>query len=548
MKMSLRQKLSISYISVVAVAVLLIIVLSNLFIEKQFTEYVSQNQEKISKSVVESISKQYLGDNKWTTNVIESIGVDALKQGMIVSINDAKGKKIWDARIYNNGMCNQMLEHMSTNMSQRYHNSKGGYQENNYPIYDKTKLVGTVKIGYYGPVYFTDNDLLFINTFNKITIGVGVAALLFALFISMLMARRISNPVSKVINKAHMIAKGNYERIDYAKSDIKEITDLSETINYLSETLEEQELLRKRLTADVAHELRTPIATLQSHMEAMIDGIWEADTQRLTSCHEEITRIGRMIGDLEKLSKYENERIVLNKEKVEIYELIRNIILNFQTEFDRKGIKIEVEGTAKLKDSIYTKGSKGLLNSKTLEVNKNMKLIKETEATENIKFSKETEAIENKKSTKETESTENMKFTKKTEVTETIQAKQVTKDFEVSINADKDKISQVIINLVSNALKYTEENGSVKINIAEAEQEGMVVISVKDNGIGISKEDLPFIFERFYRADKSRSRMTGGSGIGLTITKSIIDAHRGKIEVLSELGEGIEVKVYLPKR
>jgi len=106
----------------------------------------------------------------------------------------------------------------------------------------------------------------------------------------------------------------------------------------LANSLEKQEKLRKRLTADVAHELRTPIATLQSHLEAMIDGVWQADTKRLTSCHEEIMRLGRMVGDLEKLAKYENEKIVLDKSKFDLSELVINCIMNFEMDFKNKEI------------------------------------------------------------------------------------------------------------------------------------------------------------------------------------------------------------------
>lgn len=111
--------------------------------------------------------------------------------------------------------------------------------------------------------------------------------------------------------------------------------------------------------------------------------------------------------------------------------------------------------------------------------------------------------------------------------------------------ADKDKMSQVIVNLLSNALKYTPEGGKVEVNIKGAED--TTEISIKDSGNGIPPEDLPYIFERFYRADKSRNRLTGGAGIGLTITKSIIEAHKGRIEVQSELEKGTEFTVSLPK-
>ena len=111
--------------------------------------------------------------------------------------------------------------------------------------------------------------------------------------------------------------------------------------------------------------------------------------------------------------------------------------------------------------------------------------------------------------------------------------------------ADQNRVSQVIINLVSNAVKYTPEHGIIKIFISEDKQ--FVRLSVSDNGIGIPEDELPYVFERFYRADKSRNRMTGGSGIGLAIVKSIVTAHGGMVEADSHLNEGSRFVVKLPK-
>ncbi|MPN15846.1 Alkaline phosphatase synthesis sensor protein PhoR [bioreactor metagenome] len=112
------------------------------------------------------------------------------------------------------------------------------------------------------------------------------------------------------------------------------------------------------------------------------------------------------------------------------------------------------------------------------------------------------------------------------------------------ITGDKDKISQVVVNLLSNALKYTKEGGNVDVILEEESKN--IVLTVRDTGIGISKEDLPHIFERFYRADKSRTRITGGAGIGLAIVRSVIEAHNGKVIVESNINEGTVFKVFLP--
>lgn len=462
MNYSLRTKLSLSYVFVALSLFALVSFLTNFLLENQFRDYIIKQQELKNKEIVNLINQQYNSENNsWDKTVIENIGVNALEQGLIVKLKDVSGKMVWDATVHNNGTCTTMLAHMAKNMSSRYPNVKGGYVEANYPVTNNFKKVGNVDIGYYGPFYLNDNDLVFINTLNNMLISVGILSLLFALIIGAYMAKRLSLPISRVTTAAQQISKGYFDGRVLEKSNTREIGQLTTTINNLAETLEMQEILRKRLTADVAHELRTPLATLQSHLEAMIDGIWKADTERLKSCHEEVIRINRLVGDLEKLARYESENLILNKSTFDISKLIQSIIKNYEIEFLNKKIEIHFSGE-----------------------------------------------VEN-------------------------------------VQADKDKISQVIINLISNAFKYTPQGGSVKVSVKS--DENLIKIIIKDNGPGISEEDLPYIFERFYRADKSRNRMTGGSGIGLTITKSLVEAHKGKITVISKVNEGTEFIITLPQ-
>lgn len=111
----------------------------------------------------------------------------------------------------------------------------------------------------------------------------------------------------------------------------------------------------------------------------------------------------------------------------------------------------------------------------------------------------------------------------------------------IMVLGDADKLNQIFINVISNALKYTHKGGKVHVEMVEEKEH--IYISVMDNGIGIKKEDLPFVFERFYRGDKSRSRETGGKGIGLTITKALVEAHHGHIKISSEPDEGTTVVI-----
>ena len=113
------------------------------------------------------------------------------------------------------------------------------------------------------------------------------------------------------------------------------------------------------------------------------------------------------------------------------------------------------------------------------------------------------------------------------------------------IEVDLDRMTQVIRNLLSNALRHTPEGGKVTIN-CQTNPEHEFLVAVSDTGEGISPEDLPYIFDRFYRADKSRSRVSGGSGIGLAIVKQLVEAHGGKVWVTSELGQGTTFGFTLP--
>lgn len=461
-KYSLRTKLSLSYIALVLISVLLISVTTNLLLDKHFRDYIAENQARKNREIAFQVQQQYKEGGYWDTEAIGHICINALSQGMIIKVVNASGQVVWDARQHDNARCEAMLDQIARNMSSRYPNWEGTYVENAFPLVHEEGPVGEVIIGYYGPYFFNDADLAFINNINRLLIGIGVFSLILSVFFGTVMAERLSTPIARVITTAQMIARGYYDDRVTETSSTKEIAQLTETVNHLAETLEKQERLRKRLTADVAHELRTPLATLQSHMEAMIDGIWQPDTERLKSCHDEIMRISRLVGDLEKLAKYEGENLVLTKTTFDVAELIRHIIQNFEKDFAEKNIRLQFTGEPEL------------------------------------------------------------------------------------ITADKDKISQVMVNLLSNALKYTPPGGSVQVAVQGTAQ--VTEISVKDTGTGIAPDDLPYIFERFYRADKSRNRLTGGAGIGLTITKAIVDAHNGTIQVHSRVNEGTEFIVSLPKQ
>jgi len=462
MKYGLRLKLSVTYAVLALLLVAAISLCVNIFFKIQFNDYVIEQQKQSNQNIVDLVEKQYdASTGSWNVNAIENIGMNALDQGVILKVEDISGNSVWDATVHNSGLCVQMLSQASQYTLSHNPSLKGGYVQTSYSLTTDFKKVGEAEIGYYGPYFYTSNDVHFLNSINTILLVIGLVSLVLALLLGTVMSKRISRPISKAVQAASEISRGNYKQRIEEKSSTKEIYQLTDTVNELADSLEKQENLRKTMAADVSHELRTPLASLQSSLEAMIDGIWKPSNERLESCHEEILRINRLVGDLEKLERAEAENTILNNSVFDVSNLISHILNNFETDFYKKGV---------------------ILN-----------------------------------------------FTGKSEI----------------IRADRDKISQVIINLVSNALKYTPKGGRVDIEVKGTERSVELVVS--DSGNGISPEDLLYIFERFYRADKSRNRLTGGSGLGLTITRAIVEAHKGKISVTSELNKGTIFTVSLPK-
>jgi len=458
---TLRFKLTASYLLVTLIAFALIGVFANIILEKQFEQYVIKNLNQKNADIVATLENRYTAwGDKWDVPGIENIGMSALGDGLIVRVSTPDQTVLWDAMTHNSGMCAELLQQMAENMESRTGGFNGGYTEKSYPVTVSGTTVGNVTIGYYGPYFYTENDINFLNTLNGLLLLAAAIAAVVSFILGTFMAGRLSGPISRVIKTADQISEGNYRDRVKESTNTREIVELSATINKLAETLGKQEILRKRLTADVAHELRTPLANLQSHLEAMIDGIWEPSAERLKSCHDEALRLSKIVGDLETLARYDGENIVLHKERIHLSELIKKIVISFENEMRSKNINLQCDVA------------------------------------------------------------------------------------ELYPEADKDKLTQVLVNILSNALKYTNEDG--RIQITAARDDDKVRISIKDNGIGISQEDLPYIFERFYRADKSRSRATGGSGIGLSIAKSLVEAHGGTLNVTSGYGSGSEFIIVIP--
>ena len=459
-KLKLNKKLILSLVSLIIIVILSIALSINSVFNKKFEQYIIRNNENEISNIIDSIRSKYV-NGELELSSIQQIGEDAISNGIFVDLYDKDSNLVWGAMTYNKNMCHMVMGSIENNMNYMINKNKSNYTEKLFEIKNlDNEIIGNIKIGSYGLLYYMDNDVDFLKEINKVITSIGIVMVLITIFIAILISNNISKPVEVVSNMANLIGDGDYDnKIDY-DSNIVEIDVLIKSINNLSAKLEEQENLRKRLTTDISHELRTPLTSIQTHLEAMIDGIWEPDTERLNSVNEEVIRLTNLVNQLQNLAKFDSEKSKLNLAKVNVKNLIMNVVYNNQGKALEKNINIECD----------------------------------------------LESIDS--------------------------------------YLDKDKISQVIVNLLSNAIRYTNNGG--KIFISSYKENNNLKIQFKDNGIGIPKENIKYIFERFYRVDESRSKNTGGIGVGLTIVKSIIDLHQGTIEVRSELNKGSEFIVILP--
>ncbi len=458
---SLRLKLTLTFLMIALLSLAFVGLFANVSLGKQFEAYaVNRLNQSIDKSV-DQVTDLYVRDGEqWDVSSIDETGMAMLIDGIILRVTDESGLVVWDAQVHNNGMCIRILENMAQNMQSYQANFQGGYEEQSFPAVVNGQKVGTVTVGYYGPYYFNEADLQFLSSLNRILLIAGAVSLGACVLLGAYLARRLSKPITDVIAATGRIAEGNYsDRLTHAENTT-ELVALSHSVNSLAASLESQETLRKRLTADVAHELRTPLTTLQSTVEAMLDGVWMADEAHLSSLREEILRLNKLVDGLSSLSRYESESLVLDTEVFDLRELCAQTVRNFENAARLKGASLTCSGEPAV------------------------------------------------------------------------------------VSADRDKIGQIIINLLHNALKFTPAGGSISLETrCEVDH---AIFRIRDTGCGIAPEHLPFIFERFYRADPSRTRETGGSGIGLAIALAIAKAHGGEIRVSSTVGKGSEFVLSLP--
>lgn len=321
----LRTRLVLTYAACLCIVVGLLSFVIHQYSERLFVSSVEQNIQMQSSDIVDSVGMQFDPQtNTFNQAGLMAIGMDFARQGYIISIEDTNGSMVWDARQCDMKLCTNMRQQILDRMAE--HKLDGEVQVVRYSLEVDGVLQGYVNIETVGPFFYSETESQFIQSLNKKLQIAGVALFALTLGISVLVAATISKPVRNASETAKKIAEGDFTARMDSHYRTTELNELTQSINDLAAALENGQKWQKRLTSNLAHELRTPLTTLQGNMEAMIDGVWEPTPQRLLSCHEEITRLSKLVEDLSEVSILEQENLLLNKTEFDIAKLCGEVV------------------------------------------------------------------------------------------------------------------------------------------------------------------------------------------------------------------------------
>lgn len=308
----------------------------------------------------------------------------------------------------------------------------------------------------------------FLASVNQVILLGAIGATAIALLLGVLLARSISRPVRELTAATQFVAQGELgHQVPVRTKD--ELGKLAASFNQMSADLSQSTELRRQMTADIAHELRTPLSVIMGYTEALRDGKLEQSPETFHILHEEALHLNRLVDDLRTLSLADAGELSLNCHLVPPQALLERAASAYAAQSREQDVSLQVE----------------------------------------------------------------------------------VEDGLPQVEVDPDRMAQVLGNLVSNALRYTPAGGEILLSAAchpehSNARPDTLFLSVRDTGEGIAPEELPHIFDRFYRADASRHQEEGESGLGLAIAKSIVETHDGTITAHSQVGKGSTFTIELP--
>lgn len=304
-------------------------------------------------------------------------------------------------------------------------------------------------------------ELEFIERTNLTLLYGALIGAVIALLLGIFLSRTITRPIRELTEATHAVSQGDLaQHVPVRTND--ELGELAQAFNSMSAELSRSVNARKQMTADIAHELRTPLSLILGHAEAVNDGVLPPTKENFEIIREEATRLEHLVNDLRILSLADAGELSITLQSTEPGGLLRDVASLYEYQTKRKNIELVLDIASPLP----------------------------------------------------------------------------------SLEIDPGRMTQVLTNILDNAMRHTPEGGSITLSAKQVNDR--IEFAFQDSGPGLPPEEVGRIFERFYRADPSRQREDGGSGLGLAIAKSIVQAHGGQITAESDPGKGVRVIITLP--
>lgn len=326
------------------------------------------------------------------------------------------------------------------------------------PLKIDSKIIGAIIL--FSPVTYVYKNIFNINLIIWI---ISALLVIISVFIVYFTSSKISEPIIYMEKATSKLAAGEeVEDLEVKSND--ELENLANGFNYMKNQILNTEKLRKEFIANISHDLKTPLTSINGFVQAMLDGIIKQEDMHryLAIIKDEASRLIKLTDDILELTKIQSGTIKLSKQNILVKQILDDIQSSTEALRDEKNISIHID----CPDHLH-------------------------------------------------------------------------------IYADADRLKQIMLNIINNSIKYNKQNGKILIKVSDKNHK--IIFDIKDTGIGISREELPFIFDKFNRAKAHQHMTAGGTGLGLNIAKNLVILHGGKISAQSQLDKGTKITFSIPK-
>ena len=442
----LAQRLGLGFAAIGIATALLAALVVDLAFRSRFDGYLEAQRTAQVQQIAGALTALHESAGGWDQARLDELAPALAMAGADVGLRDADGEPIWSTDQAGTGMAE-----MHRTMTDAGPLSAPVSQ----PMTVDDRLVGTVDVSLpQGGVPVVDQE--FRAGVNRLLLAGGLMVAVLASVLGLLLARRVTRPVAELTDAARDLQAGDRSR-RAAVSGRDEVGELAVAFNELAEVAERQEALRRSFAADVAHEVRTPLAILRSQLEAVQDGVLDLSPELVASLHDETLRLGRLVADLETLTGAEAVSFSLERLPVDVAEVVRSVVTGLRPGLADAGLALDLRLSP------------------------------------------------------------------------------------APVLGDRTRLAQVVSNLLTNTMKFVPAGGRVTITTSVSDDHARM--TVRDDGPGIPPDELPRVFDRYFRGASGRAN---GSGIGLAVVAALVRAHGGSVEAANGPDRGTVIAVILP--